>query len=713
MAARTEKPSKLSQYWETFLDQQTGEPYYYCEDTRATQRSLPSGSAASPVLVLPVGWQAHFNAAEREVYFFHEGRNETVWECPPGYIVLPEPVDIVQDLAVYWETILDGEGTPYYFNERSNETRRDKPWEAVPSKTPGVSRGKLPVMLPQGWYAAADPTGVVYFVQEDPQQTDWDLPRGSTTIASAATGLTVRVLGASSGGGSSSSSTGGGGARAAGSAATSKRGRAEALLARAKASYGGWRAGLALPPGAPWCPRIPHRPRLFYDKGEDSFFVLNPQASLDLLRDHLRGNHTLLCALRGSDAKAYGFAEANSRIPAAAKQLVPVRGVHSTKDIVSGKVYYFDPKDPEKPMWDLPLGTRVLLRHLDPKEDLYKRAKLMLNAKSELKRLRQEKAAGGRVGGGGAAATSATAASAAASAAATAATAAKAVTAAAAAAGGEGKGALEELSSEPPPKPMQGNVEISSADGSSFKPYWLVLDPPSRLLVAFKDESMAVGSECGVMDMLAAEVYSAPPLGAVTMAHAHMLWVHFNVGDEHPKLHGGLFGPLPDGRPSGPSALQFTSKQDLEAWRVELERSRSAHSMESSAPKPPTGLHHWMENASFLSTLRRPQERRVELNTVEYTLSVYEDARSLNLAKVVVLRPPSDSVPVRILFSVDPKGRPQGWSNLIFEVQAPCSGSGSGDSDTINHNFFRCRSYKEFRSCVNPRSYNPAHAPLH
>ena len=94
-----EKPNTLSFYFELFKDPSDGSPYFYCEATRTTQFEVP----AAPAIILPVGWQPHLSA-DGEAYFFYEPTGETTWDFPRGFVRLPEPFIIHNDLDVYWET---------------------------------------------------------------------------------------------------------------------------------------------------------------------------------------------------------------------------------------------------------------------------------------------------------------------------------------------------------------------------------------------------------------------------------------------------------------------------------------------------------------------------------------------------------------------------------------------------------------------------------
>ena len=108
---------------------------------------------------------------------------------------------MAHDLAVYWETRTDpATGRVRYFQECSGCTLRAFPCAPVlpraitlRGRDPHTERvyllqvdsererphplapprGKLPVVLPSGWYATAAPTGEVYFVRSPPGR-----PRG-------------------------------------------------------------------------------------------------------------------------------------------------------------------------------------------------------------------------------------------------------------------------------------------------------------------------------------------------------------------------------------------------------------------------------------------------------------------------------------------------------------------------------------------------------
>ena len=282
--------------------------YFYCEATRRTQFEVPP----PPAYIIPLGWQVH--TSNGLPFFFHEGRGETSWDLPRGYVALPEPPDIVNDLSVYWETHLDAQGQRYYYQEASGVTQSELPTAPVPPRGASVLRGKLPVALPPCWYAAvAAATGEVYFVRDDPSgatpaATDWDLPVGSVTGS-----------GASGGGGGGGGGGGAGKASATSAAAAAaalphhapplpvgKRERAQAL---ARFAVVAWiarrRRGMVA--------RIQHRPRLFRCRGESSYLLINPLGDTEVLRKmRLDRQYEPLGVLTPTDTAKFGFTEANA-----------------------------------------------------------------------------------------------------------------------------------------------------------------------------------------------------------------------------------------------------------------------------------------------------------------------------------------------------------------------------------------------------------------
>jgi hypothetical protein len=124
--------------------------------------------------------------------------------------------------------------------------------------------------------------------------------------------------------------------------------------------------------------------------------------------------------------------------------------------------------------------------------------------------------------------------------------------------------------------------------------------------------------------------------------------------------------------------------------------------MQSVAPDPPSTLVHHEPGAGFMSKLASPCERRVKINSSERTLTVFEDAKSVSLAKVLLLDPePSapgrEAQAVKIGFSALAEGPPRDWSNLRIEVWAPVLGDRAGQH---KQHYFRARNYKEFLQCV-------------
>ena len=82
-----------------------------------------------------------------------------------------------------------------------------------------------------------------------------------------------------------------------------------------------------------------------------------------------------------------------------------------------------------------------------------------------------------------------------------------------------------------------------------FKELYVLLDPPSRLLLFFDSEDTTPGTERGVVDMLSAVVYPSPPPGAPHVANAHCPWL---PGDGGPGGFGaGTGGPPPPPPPPG------------------------------------------------------------------------------------------------------------------------------------------------------------------
>jgi hypothetical protein len=150
--------------WETNED--AVGTFFFCDATQVTLRAVPS----APAFLLPLGWQVNVAPSGRP-YFSRDA--ETSWTLPSGFVSLPEGAEIVNDLGVYWEAPVDPRtGKEYYYQESSGRTLREFPCTPVPPRHLSL-RGKLPVVLPSGWYATAAPTGEVYFVRSPPGR-----PRG-------------------------------------------------------------------------------------------------------------------------------------------------------------------------------------------------------------------------------------------------------------------------------------------------------------------------------------------------------------------------------------------------------------------------------------------------------------------------------------------------------------------------------------------------------
>jgi len=671
-AAVASKSNELKSYWET-LKTPEGKYYYFCEATGVTQYEFPS----SPCFLLPIGWQPVYHAPDREVYFLQEASGKTDWDLPVGYVGLPEPEDIVNDLGVYWETLLDKDGEKYFFQEKTNKTQYSTPVISVASRTSSVVRAKLPVMLPSGWYAAVASSGEVYFVKDAPpapQETDWNLPKGSCTVAtmnrgggggrstaeafSPRTGFTVRdpVESRASGGSS----------------------RKERALAVARKALKAWlqakRSGVAHP--------IPHRPRLFLSKTDGKVMLINPQGEEGIvIKVGSDPSFEALGVLRGRDARVYAF-PAPTKPPSSPSAPQPSFW-NATKDAKSGKLYFFntDPYATEKgPVWVLPVGGSVVARVLLEGEELSVRAKKVSSAKAELKNLREEKmgwGSGGGAGsipnnkGGGPAASAATSVQLQQQQGVTR----KENTVAGAAAG---------TGIEPPPVALSGMVEVSTSDGEKFKTLYVILDPPSRLLLFFDSPNATPGEERAVVDMLSALVFAAPPPGAPHVANAHCCWVAGEGGN-------GVFGVGKGGSPSPPSALVFARKSQQEEWYRELTRACQATGMSGSVDPPGRTLLHCHAQAGLFSSLRSPTERWVELNPGEQTLVVHESADSLAVARVLKL----GADDVKIGFSCEERGMVRGWGNFRIEVTA----MSSYDSKYELH-YFRARNYGDFVRCV-------------
>jgi len=83
----------------------------------------------------------------------------------------PAPLPKIDDTRVYWQTFIDSDGAPYYFQEDAGTTTYEEPREPVTVK--GGAR-VFPILLPPGWLAAADASGEVYFADEQ-DNTAWEL----------------------------------------------------------------------------------------------------------------------------------------------------------------------------------------------------------------------------------------------------------------------------------------------------------------------------------------------------------------------------------------------------------------------------------------------------------------------------------------------------------------------------------------------------------
>jgi hypothetical protein len=197
----------LALCWQT-LEDAGGVTYYLCASTSVSQYELP----AAPAYVLPLGWRV--DVAPNGAPYFLRGA-ETSWDLPVGYVALPEPAVMAHDLAVYWETRTDpATGRVRYFQECSGCTLRAFPCAPVlpraitlRGRDPHTERvyllqvdsererphplapprGKLPVVLPPPWYAAAADGGKVFFARDDGSGvSSWEPPPGAATCADAA-----------------------------------------------------------------------------------------------------------------------------------------------------------------------------------------------------------------------------------------------------------------------------------------------------------------------------------------------------------------------------------------------------------------------------------------------------------------------------------------------------------------------------------------------
>jgi hypothetical protein len=66
---------------------------------------------------------------------------------------------------------------PYYFNERTHETRWDHP-SAQQAPPPPAAVHPSPDSLPRGWRELRTAEGRVYYVNDDTTETRWDAPPG-------------------------------------------------------------------------------------------------------------------------------------------------------------------------------------------------------------------------------------------------------------------------------------------------------------------------------------------------------------------------------------------------------------------------------------------------------------------------------------------------------------------------------------------------------
>ena len=69
-------------------------------------------------------------------------------------------------------------GKPYYFNERTHETRWDHP-SAQQAPPPPAAVHSSPASLPPGWRELKTAEGRVYYVNDNTRETRWDVPPGS------------------------------------------------------------------------------------------------------------------------------------------------------------------------------------------------------------------------------------------------------------------------------------------------------------------------------------------------------------------------------------------------------------------------------------------------------------------------------------------------------------------------------------------------------
>jgi hypothetical protein len=342
--AQRETPPKATDpalCWETV--QGAEGIYFYCDASSKTQFELPR----APAFVLPLGWQVNVSGG---LPYFSRGA-ETSWELPGGFVELPEGPDIVNDLGVYWETLSDpATGAPYYFQESSARTQREPPLTPVPPRGDAL-RGKLPVMLAPGWFAAASASGEVYFARED-GTTSWDLPPGSSTGAGPASGGGGGGGGGSSGGGGNggrrSGGSGGGGGGSGGGGSNSGGGgggggswKPKTALERARElARGAMRAWAAEWRRGKRGRIIQHRPRLFYHFDDDVYLLVNPLGEAGQLRRMLDDRaYENLGILSLRDAESFNFKKENAAAAAAARVS---RFYTCAEDPATRRAYYYE-----------------------------------------------------------------------------------------------------------------------------------------------------------------------------------------------------------------------------------------------------------------------------------------------------------------------------------------------------------------------------------
>jgi len=229
----------------------------------------------------------------------------------------------------------------------------------------------------------------------------------------------------------------------------------------------------------------------------------------------------------------------------------------------------------------------------------------------------------------------------------------------------------------------EGWLEVSTPDGraGSFERLWAQLEPASRLLLLFRSEAKAPGSERAVVDMLSADIFDVFPTPDQNVLNApqppspsaQIFWLTVEDAANPDGTSISVFGRGP-GRTATCTALVCASAEDKAGWLLSLAQARDSNTMhmpseeeKANAPILSTSLLHNQLGASFFSSLGSVVERKVIVVPAKKQLSIYSDVKGTKLAAVLELS--ADCV--RFVFHCDDRSPQPAFSNLRVEITAP------------------------------------------